>query len=58
MNEPELTPEVVWIVWVWQSVGLVGQWWTMRVHDRPLAGIVPSCWSVAPPENGITSPTA
>jgi len=39
---------------VWQ---LEGQCWIRSVHVSADAGSVPSCWSVAEPENEIGSPT-
>src|SRR6266700_8003398 len=56
VNDPLETPETVWIRCVWQSVG-VKQWCRISDHVRSDAGSVPSCASVACPENGIASPT-
>jgi hypothetical protein len=56
LKVPLETPANVCTLCVWQLLG-VGQWWMISSHDRPDAGIVPSCASVAPPEKEIGSPT-
>src|ERR1043166_4462650 len=56
VHDPLVTPLMVWIRWVGQSVG-VKQWWMMNDQLSRDAGSVPSCASVAWPEKGIVSPT-
>jgi hypothetical protein len=49
-----VSPGRVWIKWVWQ---FEGQCWSTSVQVSAEAAKVPSCESVAWPENGILSPT-
>ena len=53
-NDPLATPAKSCSGWVWQ---LLGQWLSTTDHVSRLGASVPSCASLAWPENAIASPT-